>query len=431
MVSSATLEAIKKHNLIFVSAQPDTIYFHWQVELYLYQFSKHGPEIADRCYALLGYRDKPSPYSQELAKKFPHVICYKDTRNLTVPNYYIPSIRPHLLKQFFKEYPALGSNVFYHDSDIFLVQMPKFELLLNDPISYVSDTISYIGYNYIQSSQRFYKNKYPELSDTSLIDTMCECVGISAEIVKQNQANSGGAQYLLKNIDAEFWNETETACQTIYSKTSEFNRKYKISSGDLQIWTADMWAVLWLLWKRNKATRVHKELDFSWATFNVKEYHSYNIFHLAGITSDNCKGKFYKGAYTNKNIFKEYLNNKTMFDSIDPTSATFEYVKVIKEYASGLPINPVQKDHSQFLLDSKDAWSSIYVKDPVKMFLNKPIWRSSNNNYLIFYTGSAWILTHKQYEKDLSVTTGGFASTLEEQPYNGSWNQPCTIKILD
>uniref|UniRef100_A0A6C0AQ52 Uncharacterized protein n=1 Tax=viral metagenome TaxID=1070528 RepID=A0A6C0AQ52_9ZZZZ len=431
MVSSDTLEAIKKHNLIFVSAQPDTIYFHWQVELYLYQFSKHGPEIADRCYALFGYRDKPSLYAQELAKKFPHVICYKDTRNMSIPNFYIPSIQPHLFKQFLKEYPELGTNVFYHDSDIFLVQIPKFELLLNDPISYLSDTVSYIGYDYIQSSQKCYKTKYPELSDTSLIDTMCECIGISAEIVKENQGNSGGAQYLLKNLDADFWNETELANQKLYDTIKAYDTKFHIGNGSLQIWTAGMWAVLWNLWKQNKQTRIHKELDFSWATYTVKEYHSCNIFHLAGVTADSCKDKFYKGAYTNKNVFKEYLNNKTLFDTINPNSATFEYVKVIKEYAEGLPPIQPEKEHTRFLLDSKDAWSNVYTKDPVKTFMNKPLWRSSDNNYFIFYAGSSWVLTHSQYEKDLSSSTGGYASSTEEQPYNGSWNHECTIKILD
>ena len=423
-----TLDAIKKHNMIFVSAQPDSIYFHWQVELYLYQFAKHGPEIADRCYALLGYRGKPTAYAQELATKFKHVILYEDTRNLSVPNFYIPSIRPHLLKQFFAAHPDLGASVFYHDSDIFLVNLPHFELMLEDATSYVSDTISYIGYDYIKGCQDRYKAVHTALPENDLINKMCECVGISSELVKINQPNSGGAQYLLKNIDAAFWTEAETACQTLYALTKVYDVAHPIAAG-LQIWTADMWIVLWLLWKRGSQTRIHKELDFSWGTYTAKDYHTINIFHLAGVTSDNCKGKFYKGAYTNKNVFKEYFRDKTIFDEIDKNNATHEYVKILKEYAEGYS-PPVSKVCFRFLLDSKDAWSAVYSKDTTA-FQGRPLWRSADGSYFMFYSGSAWILTHKQYEKDLTVKTGGYASTVAEEPYEGAWNQPCTIRLLD
>lgn len=437
-MTDATIEAIKKSNLIFVSAQPDSVYFHWQVELYLYQFAKHGPEVASRCYALLGHRgDQPTSYAKELAEKVKatgaHVICYKDSRNLSVPNYYIPSIRPHLLKQFFAEYPELGANVFYHDSDIFLVKLPRFDLLLNDPTNYVSDTISYIGYDYIKGCADRYKAKHPEVKD--LIQVMCDCVGISAETVKANQAGSGGAQYLLKNVDAAFWAEAETACQALYSATATYDRTHKIDHGGLQIWTADMWVVLWLVWKRGSTTKVHKELDFSWATYSVTDYHKFPIFHLAGITGDNCKGKFYKGAYTNKNIFTEYLKNKALFDDIDKNSATYEYVVMIKEYAERLPpLPPVKgaKAVKRFLLDSKDAWSSVYTKDEEKSFLTKPIWRSADNKFFLFYNGSGgWTLTATQYESELTASMGGFASCSAENPYEGGWNHACTIKILD
>jgi hypothetical protein len=423
-----TLDAIKKHNMIFVTAQPDSTYFHWQVELYLYQFAKHGPEIADRCYALLGYRGKPTAYAQELATKFKHVILYEDTRNLSVPHYYIPSIRPHLLKQFFAEYPDLGASVFYHDSDIFLVKMPAFELMLDDAISYVSDTISYIGYNYIKECETRYREKHPAIPEDDLLHQMCECVGLSAELVKVNQPNSGGAQYLLKQVDAAFWAEAEIACQSLYALTKVYDTAHPISAG-IQIWTADMWVVLWLLWKRGSATKIHKELDFSWATYTVTDYYKCNIFHLAGVTTENRKGKFYKGAYNNKNVFKEYLRDKTIFDEIDKNNATHEYVKILKEYAEGYPLL-APKEHSRFLLDSKDAWSAVYSKDTTA-FQGRPLWRSADGSYFIFYSGSAWILTHKQYEKDLTDKTGGYASTVAEEPYEGGWNQPCTIRLLD
>jgi hypothetical protein len=204
-----------------------------------------------------------------------------------------------------------------------------------------------------------------------------------------------------------------------------------------------MWAVLWLVWKRGSKTQVHKELDFSWATYNITDYYKSPIFHLAGITGDNCKGKFYKGAYTNKNVFVEYLKNKALFDDIDKNSATYEYVKLIKEYAEGLPSLPslpslsllpstlTTKDVKRFLLDSKDGWSGVYAKDEAKSFMTKPIWRSADNKFFMFYTGSGWTLTATQYEPELTPTMGGFASCLAENPYEGGWNQACTIKVLE
>lgn len=417
-----TLDAIQKHNMIFVSTQPDSIYFHWQVELYLYQFAKHGPEIADRCYALLGYRGQPSPYAKELAAKFPHVLLYEDTRNLAVPNFYVPTIRPHLMKQFIAAHPELAAAVFIHDSDIFLVKMPKFELMLDDDILYMSDTLSYLGYNYINDCQGRYTAKYPTMPQDDLLNTMCNCVGISSELVKLNQQGSGGAQYIVKNTTAEYWDEAETLCQSLYNVLVAYDKQWPLDTR-IQLWTAEMWVVLWLLWKRGRQTRIHKELDFSWATFTVSDYHKYNIFHLAGITGENCKDKFFKGAFTNKSVFKEYLRNKSMFDHVSPNNATYEYVALIKEYAEGHAVSEPKKV-CRFFLDSSDAWAGVYTKE-------EALWRSTNGTYIIFNNGSAWILTHSQYEKELSPRTGGYASTRSEEPYEGGWNCPCTIRTLD
>jgi hypothetical protein len=112
-MANATLEAIMNSNTILISAQPDHVYFHWQVELYMYQFAKYG--IVDQCYAIFGYTgDAPSNYAVELSKRY-NIFFYRDTRDKSVPHYYIPSIRPHILKQFFQQFPQLGKSVFYHD----------------------------------------------------------------------------------------------------------------------------------------------------------------------------------------------------------------------------------------------------------------------------------------------------------------------------
>ena len=417
-----TLDALKNNNTIFISAQPDEVYFHWQVEIYLYQFAKHG--IQERCYALFGYRDMPSEYALNLAKKYPHIILYKDER-ITVPNHYAPTIRPHLLKKFFTEHPELGASVFYHDSDIFLVRLPRFELMLGDNINYLSDTISYIGYNYIADCQKRYTATHPNAEP--LINLMCKCVGLPVTLVKNNEKVSGGAQYLLKNIDAAFWIEAEELCQKLTDCMKAYDAKYPVEHG-IQAWTADMWVVLWLVWKRGRKTKIHDDLDFSWAPYSVTDYHKKRIFHLAGVTQKNCEGHFFKTHFQKKNIFEEYARNKNIFDNVKPSSATFEYVKVLKEYAEKSPV--IIKENKRFLLDSKDVWSSIYTKDSTT-FSGRPIWRSVQGDYIIFNTGDVWVLTGAQYEKELTAKTGGYISTYAAEPYEGGWNKPCVIRLLD
>jgi hypothetical protein len=412
--------AIKEHGMILISAQPDQTYFHWQVELYLYQFAKHG--IANHCYALFGYRDQPSEAAKAIAAKFKNVFFYKDTRNLTGPHHYIPSIRPHILKQFFAEHPTLGRNVFYHDSDIFLVNLPRFDLLLADDIGYVSDTISYIGYTYVKERADAYKKKYPNAPD--ILDKMCAVAGISKELVKENQANAGGAQYLLKGIDAAFWTEVEDVCQKLYTLMKDHEAKYPLNPNDIQAWTADMWAVLWLYLKRGPV-RVHKELEFSWGTFGISDYYKLNIFHLAGVTENTCKDKFFKGLYVNRNVFKEYLKNPAIFDHVSPNNATYGYVQVLKEYASGLP-PPIITDNSRFFMKCDDVWSAIYEKEGT--LLGQPVWKAVDKPYMIFHNGSSWTITHTQYEKNLGKDSGGFVFSNGEEAHQG-WSG--TVELLE
>lgn len=325
--TESVLKSIQNNNLIFVSAQPDTTYFHWQVEIYLYQFAKQG--LVNRCYALFGHSTPtPSEYAKQLAKKYPNVLFFKDERRSVG---YSPTIRPHILAKFFRAFPHLGKNVFYHDSDIFLVKMPRFDLMLHDRTAYLSDTIGYIGYEYLKDCSERYKQRYPILRDLDLFHSMCDIVGVDYNTVILNQKNSGGAQYLLKNIDYKFWEECEEKCAQLYDFLCEYEKMYPISN-HIQKWTTDMWVVLWLYWKRGGRTLIHKELDFSWATGTVKDYKTRNIFHLAGVVEANNSDKFDKAKYKKHIVFEAYHNDPTIFDHINPENATFEYVKIIKEY---------------------------------------------------------------------------------------------------
>ena len=419
-----TIEAIKNNNMIFISAQPDLPYFHWQVSLYLYQFSKHN--IQKNCYAIFGYVSRPSQYILKLSKKY-NIKYYRDDR---VEKNYIPSIRPHLLKKFFDQHKNLDKKVFYHDSDIFLVNLPKFELMLNDNFGYLSDTVSYIGYNYIKDKSDEYVAKY-SISKDELINNMCKIVGIDPDIVKNNNMNSGGAQYLLKNVSAKFWGEVEIKCEKLYSYLTEFDSKYKLDN-PIQKWCADMWVVLWVYWKYNNNTRIHPELNFSWATGTIEDYNNNNIFHLAGVTEKESSTMFYKGKYTDSLVFDDYIDNKDLFDYIDTNNATKAYADVIKEYVDHTyDRNYIVKQRGKYktksIIIQIFGENHYFIKNETITCCDKCIYVSTSNKYIIFYNSKVWILTHKQFMDEINKDSGGIAHT--NNIHTDEWNDSNILTI--
>ena len=157
---------------------------------------------------------------------------YQDTRTDFT---YISSVRPHILKKHFEKYPDLYKGSFlYHDCDIALTQeldLDKYLCTCNDNC-YLSDTRSYIGYNYIMEKGE------------AVLNRMIQTIDIDRELVKANQDNSGGAQYLLKNIDYKFWEQVEIDCVQLYKNITSVNAKIKGLNPEyheLQIWCSDMW----------------------------------------------------------------------------------------------------------------------------------------------------------------------------------------------
>ena len=160
----------------------------------IYSFVNNGinQEEIDIVFSIKSLEDNPCLY---LLDKYPNVnfYFYPDTRKSIK---YISSIRPYTLKKHFYKYPDLYKGTFmYHDCDIALTKPLEIDNYLCgcDQTCYLSDTISYIGHNYILSKGQ------------DVLDLMCSVVNIDKEIVKQNEENSGGAQYVLKNIDYTFW----------------------------------------------------------------------------------------------------------------------------------------------------------------------------------------------------------------------------------
>jgi len=284
-------------NLRYICVQPRLLYYAWQVEVLINNFIKHGinPNNIDILVAW-NPEDKTSiPENKEpwdkLAAHYNTVrfFFYKDTREQ--PIHYISSIRPNILKQHFTAYPELENEIiFYHDSDIVFTRPPDFNKFRQDEIWYLSNTNSYINYDYIISKGQ------------DVYDKMCEIVDINPTIPKLMNSNSGGAQYILKNVNADFWAKVERDSENLFYEITKLNGEKKQKDPahhELQIWCADMWAVLWNGWLLGNETKVVPELDFSWATDSIERWDSTTIFHNAGVTCA-CGRQFYKAVYMDK-----------------------------------------------------------------------------------------------------------------------------------
>lgn len=318
--------------LNFVTAQPDVSYFHWQAKIYGYNFQTKGikPENIHIIYGLCNGATEPSEGALKLKEYGYNVHFYKDERNR---KHYIPSIKPYLLSQWLKEFPQYGDVFFLHDADIIFRELPDYNLLLNDDITYLSDTKGYIGYEYIKSVSDRHNNQYSALTEEKLIHEMCDVIGINIDCIKERQESSGGGQYIIKNTNHEFWNKVYIDSINLYDKLHQFQKKYPIGNGQIQYWTAEMWSLLWNLWVECKETKIIDELGFSWATSDINTYYKYPILHMAGVVDGMKREKFYKGEFINVDPIQKVIENYNFFDYVSENSATKEYVKIIQEFS--------------------------------------------------------------------------------------------------
>lgn len=309
----------------FLSAQPDSDYYIWQLQVQMHNFKKFG--IENKSIILLGYNPKIGINPNAIIFKEnteARVIFMEDNRDLS-QKLYLPSIRPHLIKQLYKTWPDLLKNksLLYHDSDILFSEIPDFKDLVNQRKIFVSDTKSYIGASYIL-----------EKGD-GLLKEMCDIVGINPNIVIKNDNTSGGAQYLFTsnfNLSYDFWNKVENDSNNLYKLMLVTSTKY-CPEAPIQSWTADMWALLWNMWLMGLDTEIIDELSFCWATSPIDQLDTNNIYHNAGVEAKDRQTLFYKGDYINKtpfNIDLSYVSN---------AFCSSFYVKEIIETVNSLKLN--------------------------------------------------------------------------------------------
>jgi len=318
-------------NILFVSAQPDVPYFIWQIKLYVHNFIEKGidPSQIHVILSIVHRNEEPSKESLKLKDFGINVHHFRDER---FKKSYIPSIKPYLISKWLESNPDYGKIFFLHDADIIFRELPSFDRLLDDDVSYLSDTIGYIGYKYIMDCCNRYEQQHPTSEKGQLIKEMANVIGVDVNVIEENQDNSGGGQYLIKNTTPELWKKIYEDCTPLYNQMLDYQKRFPISPGEIQFWTAEMWALLWNLWLSNHKTKITKELDFSWATDSIEIYEKRPILHMAGVTDDLKNRKFYKGEFINVDPIQKLIDEPTFFDFIEKTSSTIKYIDNMKSY---------------------------------------------------------------------------------------------------
>lgn len=339
--------------MVFVSAQPDDVIFSWQTELFIENIRGLGytSQIQVLIFSPAG-RPAKSPDNRfhllQNRYKDDNVLFfwYPDISNLVTygiaQSQYPPLLRPHILKRHFANYPELKDKaIFYHDSDILFTRYIDFSPLLGDDICYLSNARSYLGVDYFDGkSSKVLSHMQANYEGVDVLDECCRLIGINRAICTKNESGCGGAQYLLKNIDSDFWEDVEIGAYRLRRFLSHdlggINKTYFSSEDDgFQSWCADMWSLLWNLWKRNVHTVTPNVLDFCWATDKIDKWDDAGFYHDAGVNKNNEAFLFNKRR-------PEYIYGNNL-----PYNSDLSYVS--PDYCSSryvLHINDVKKKYN-------------------------------------------------------------------------------------
>jgi len=311
-------------NLRYICVQPRILYYVWQVEVMINNFLSSGISGND-IDILVAWNPNDGTSAPEaieawnkLAQKYNYVrfFWYEDTRT---DMSYIPSIYFNVLKQHIQAHPELSTApLFLHDSDIVFTRPVDFSSMVNDNIWYLSDTVGYIGTQYVLTKGH------------DVYENMCKIIGIDPLIPKLLNSNSGGAQHIVKGATAEYWEKVEKDSIALYKHLAETEYLHAEKGREgypIQKWTAGMWSLLWNAWLFGNETKVDKRLDFCMATDPLEKWNQVPIYHNAGVTCA-CGRQFYKAQYMQKYPYD------IKQESFSDRNASYNYVKEIIETAS-------------------------------------------------------------------------------------------------
>ena len=253
----------------FLFAQPAKKRFAWELKTAIKSLTDLGVDKKD---IVLLFAKEDDAVVEDFSEYETH--AYADER---FDKSYIPSIRPFLWWKYLSEDESRENETYvYLDSDTVILDLKAFKVQVTKNRWYCSDTIGYIGYDYIQSVT----------NAKETFEVMTDAIKVPVEWIKSIQKNSGGAQWVIKNPKAGYWHD-------VYVNSIVLFRAIEPLDTSLQKWTAEMWAQLWTMYHYGIAPKVSDKLDFAWSTDD--ELGNKKIIHNAGVTED--MGLFFKGLY--------------------------------------------------------------------------------------------------------------------------------------
>lgn len=349
--------------MILLTAQPNELKYVWEVILYLESLKKIGWE--DKAHVLVYCKTPKRPEWDKVHELFPNaqIFFYEaDQSVINLERVYIPILRLYCIKEHWKKYPYLEKQtIFYTDSDIVFTSRPDIDKFLNDDVCYLSSTVfpnDYMSHKYFESKvNQVDPPKLEAYNKRDILGELARQVGLDKQVIIDNHDNTGGAQWLIKNVTQQFWEDAYSATITIRLHLMNVNFAYfpgrnsaEQENNGFQSWCADMWGVLWTLWKHGKKTLCPPELAFAWATDKVERLDTISILHNAGIVSDSkirIRGTndwvdipaFYKGK-------TEYLTGQsTPFRDLEYVASAAAH----KEFCTGL--------YAQHILDVQSKYN--------------------------------------------------------------------------
>lgn len=331
---------------ILCTAQPDDQYFIWQNHLYIESCLEQG--FKEEQIHILLYKPKnriANPNWDKLKSIYPklNIFLYEDKGVQQYLGTYIPILRPHILWQHFEAFPELEDRtIIYTDCDILWTDKLDLNSLLEDNINYVSNASSYLNYSYFER-----KNKEilpdKDLSNRDFLGEICQIVGIDKQVTIDNNLNTGGVQYILKNINSAFWKKVEEDVLKIRKHLLQVNKEfYKDENAGIQSWCADLWAVQFNLWYFKLPVTITNKLNFAWSSDPIIKLESSPILHNAGIVStfQNGHNCFYKGKYhTGNSPFIDNHLEVVLNDEKSKGFCTWYYANKLKQLKEKYNLN--------------------------------------------------------------------------------------------
>jgi len=291
--------------LNYVTCNPDDNYYTWQVHLWLENLKSLGK--VDKAIVLIfvpNFRNYNEKWNT-IINLYPEATfkVYKDEHDISkLLGIYIPILRPYLLWRYWKDFPEMQNKaVLYYDNDVLLTEKFNIDNYIDDDICYLSNTNSYMNADYFDSKIKDVKpDMLEEYKKDDILAKATALAGTTREIAEKNNLHSGGAQYLLKNIDVAFWDRMIKDVIDIRIYLQSVNKKYFESEDKgIQGWCSDMFSLLWGLWRTDYDVKVIKEMDFAWSADPIERLNTHFMYHNAGVVSEFMDGipYFYKGKY--------------------------------------------------------------------------------------------------------------------------------------